>query len=98
MRLRAPSLRSNDDTWLSTVRSDTCSRAAISELVQPLRQGVEHLGLTPGDTRSADDVPGGLVHVASVADHVAESIRARYGSRHRISSVDTKSPWSVPIT
>ena len=47
---------------------------------QPLCQGVEHLGLTPGNTRSAEDVAGGLVHAASVADHSSESIRARHGS------------------
>ena len=33
-RSAAPSLRSNDDTWLSTVRTEMCSFCAICALVR----------------------------------------------------------------
>ena len=62
-RSAAPSLRSSEDTWLSTVRTEMYRRFAISGFDRPCPRGGQHLGL------ALRDAPGGRrLHVISM-DH-----------------------------
>jgi hypothetical protein len=80
-----PSFRIRAATWLSTVRTDTWSRPAISRVTKPLGDRAEHLGLATGNPGAEQ-----LVRYAGfVARHEAiVRQRPRAAAPRRIRSAD----------